>query len=226
MKPKNFAVREHARRVPFSLAPALPPPGNSVIHEPERVFAVLPFSTQSESGPLVLPSVIPLEVSAAPEIAEEVSVPKAERYKPSKFVTPKTPTVQKSSPLPPLEALVLDSDELTVEDLSRPSTRYVFRSRFGYFGYYRRDLIFNHIFRQTVRSKATTARTPRLVTWTGLGQFEHHSWYPALLASFEDGTVVTNEFDFYTELVKVTSFFNIFLIFSAARYFDKCGNIF
>ncbi|CBY20092.1 unnamed protein product [Oikopleura dioica] len=179
MKPKNFAVREHAKRVPFSLAPALPPPGNSVIHEPERVLAVLAFSTQSESGPLVLPSVIPLEVSAEPEIAEEVSVPKAERYKPSKFVTPKTPSVQKSSPLPPLEALVLDSDELTVEDLSRPSTR------------------------QTARSKATTARTPRLVTWPGLSQFEHHSWYLALLASFEDGTVVTNEFDFYTELVKL-----------------------
>ena len=126
MRPKKFAVREHAKRVPFSLAPALPPPGNSVIHEPERVLASLAFSTQAESGPLVLEaaSVIPLEVSAEPEIAEEVAVPKAERYKPSKFVTPKTPSVQKTSPLPPLEALVLDSDELTVEDLSRPSTRY------------------------------------------------------------------------------------------------------
>ena len=183
-------------------------------------MAVLAFSTQSESGPLVLPSVIPLEVSAAPEIAEEVSVPKAERYKPSKFVTPKTPTVQKSSPLPPLEALVLDSDELTVEDLSRPSTRYVFRSRFGYCSYYRGDLVIYPSCRQTARSKATTARTPRLVTWPGLSQFEHHSWYLALLASFEDGTVVTNEFDFYTELVKVAFYFQHFFI-----YFQLLGTL-
>ena len=131
MKPKNFKVREHARRVPFSLAPAVPPPRNSVIHEPERVLCGLAFSSKSESGPPVQTSVIPLEVSAAPEIAQEVPVPATAIpksptcYKPSKFVLPKTPSVQKGSPLPPLEALVLDSDELTVEDLSRPSTRLV-----------------------------------------------------------------------------------------------------
>ena len=116
--------------MPFTLAPALPSPRNSLIEQLPVNSAQISFSTKTESGPLEqVPSVIPLEVSAEPEIAAEVPLPKTQIsksptcYKPSKFVTPKTPSLQRPSPLPPLEALVLDSDELTVEDLSRPSTR-------------------------------------------------------------------------------------------------------
>jgi len=179
----SLPTQEEEEFVPIALrtetAPTPPLVQKSILLQQMEAAISLEQEKEDEAQAAIKQAELEEKVSAEPEIAEEVSVPKAERYKPSKFVTPKTPSVQKSSPLPPLEALVLDSDELTVEDLSRPSTR------------------------QTTRSKATTARTPRLVTWPGLSQFEHHSWYLALLASFEDGTVVTNEFDFYTELVKL-----------------------